>query len=617
MTSASTPAMPISEDDWVARLKAAAVSGESVDLAPGQVLDPRTAGDWSLDRQVPGNALRRVLADNEKGRRLTVRGALFCGPLDLDHVKYDLPLRLIECGFNAPLSLVGAKLLTVDLSGSRVPAIAMDNAEISGPMRATRKFTAEGGISARSATIKGHLDLSGARLGKPAVGNGRATGANGGGLVVLNLCAAEIRGGVVASVVRGEEGEEVIGFEADGEVRAYQAKINGQLNFHGAKLRNPGGDVLSLDGAEITGRMLAGDDFEADGRIRALGATINGQFVLRRATLRNPGSDVLNLEGAEITGAMLADGRFEANGGIHATAATIKGGLNLRDAILDNAHGEALNAENATISKLWLAPKKATGSIVLTRAVIDDLIIDGKNPPPVEATGWVIGNIHGSIRDDWRIARNWLSASLPVDDPLHPNQRTSVRRTSPQPWHALADVYDRNGDPAAALHLRSAAANVVTRQAPCPTKAVRYAYRMVVGNGYYPLMAILWLVVVVAAGCWIVSANRESIVPIPTRAEAAAEAVKAHVNSTKEPLEKWQPLTAETPCVVHKGYPCMSSISFAVNNIFPPAGALGMPDWAVAPDANVLVVVLALLKFAAWALTALLLAGVTGLIRKT
>jgi len=140
---------------------------------------------------------------------------------------------------------------------------------------------------------------------------------------------------------------------------------------------------------------------------------------------------------------------------------------------------------------------------------------------------------------------------------------------------------------------------------------------MVAGNGCYPLMAILSLVVVVAAGWWIVSVNRESIVPTPARSIAAGDAVKEHVKSTGEPLEKWQPVTAGTPCVVHQGYPCMSSFSFAVNNIFPPAGAVGMPDWVVAPDASVLVVVLALLKLVAWALTALLLAGVTGLIRKT
>lgn len=296
--------------------------------------------------------------------------------------------------------------------------------------------------------------------------------------------------------------------------------------------------------------------------------------------------------------------------------ATINGQLDLTGAVLRNAGGVAFNAQGATISALFLKPREVTGSVVLYRAVIDDLEAVGELPP-ISATGWVIGDIHGPLRDDWRIARDWLSSPPPAVEPADPLQRTSPQRASPQPWHALADVYERNGDPAAARRLRSEAANMVTRQSPCPTRAVRFAYRMMVGNGYYPLRAFVWLMVVVAAGWILVSANRESIVPAPTRAKVAAEAVENHVKSTGEPLKKWQPLTAETPCVVHQGYPCMSPFSFAVNNIFPPAGMLGVPDWAVAPDANVLVVVLALLKLAAWALTALLLAGVTGLIRKT
>jgi hypothetical protein len=55
-----------------------------------------------------------------------------------------------------------------------------------------------------------------------------------------------------------------------------------------------------------------------------------------------------------------------------------------------------------------------------------------------------------------------------------------------------------------------------------------------------------------------------------------------------------------------------------VNSILPPAGAAIGSDWVVAPDATlVLTVGLPLLKLASWALAALLLAGVTGLLRKT
>jgi hypothetical protein len=62
----------------------------------------------------------------------------------------------------------------------------------------------------------------------------------------------------------------------------------------------------------------------------------------------------------------------------------------------------------------------------------------------------------------------------------------------------------------------------------------------------------------------------------------------------------------------------MNSFTFAVNSIVPPAGVTNALDWAVASDATlVLVVGLPMLKLALWALAALLLAGVTGLLHKT
>jgi uncharacterized spore protein YtfJ len=49
-----------------------------------------------------------------------------------------------------------------------------------------------------------------------------------------------------------------------------------------------------------------------------------------------------------------------------------------------------------------------------------------------------------------------------------------------------------------------------------------------------------------------------------------------------------------------------------------PAGAATGSDWVVVPDATlVLTVGLPMLKLASWALAALLLAGITGLLRKT
>ena len=298
-------------------------------------------------------------------------------------------------------------------------------------------------------------------------------------------------------------------------------------------------------------------------------------------------------------------GAFEAHGAIRAAGATIKGELDLRGATLDNPDGAALNLEGATLSQFILEPKPrgVEGSIVLSRAVIDDLRTE-QQPPPVVATGWEVSDLHGPLRSDWRAARRWLNAAPPAP-------------TSVQPWLALADVYERNGNPAAARRMRFAASRKVTHQSPWPTRIVRGIYCGLVGNGYYPLLAAVWLVLVVLAGLVIVANIREDIVPV--RAQDAKTAVESHAARTRATASQWLPVTAETPCEAHPDYPCMNSFAFAVNSILTLAGGAATgSDWVVAPDATaVLTVGLPMLKLASWALAALLLTGVTGLLRKT
>jgi hypothetical protein len=179
----------------------------------------------------------------------------------------------------------------------------------------------------------------------------------------------------------------------------------------------------------------------------------------------------------------------------------------------------------------------------------------------------------------------------------------------------LTMPYQRNGNPAAAQRLRSSAANRITRQSRWPTKIIRRLYWALVGNGYYPLRTILWLPIVVTIAWVIVALNREDIVP--AHATEAVTAVKDHAAHTGTTADRWPPFTAETPCEVHPGYPCMNSFTFAVNSVLPPAGSTN-GDWVVAPGAALFLILgLPALKLFSWAPAALLLAGVTGLLRTT
>ena len=374
---------------------------------------------------------------------------------------------------------------------------------------------------------------------------------------------------------------------------------------------------MDTSGAQLGELSL--DHAHAEGEVRTIMATIDGQLNLSGATLDNPGGIALAIDGAKVGGDVFADKGFQAQGEVRANGATIDGSLNLSGATLDYPGGDALNLESATVGRLFL-PGCVDGALTLVSATIGDLVTPAAElpPGPVVATGWKVGDLHGLLREDWRAVHAWLSGT-----PASKNSDESGP-IAVQPWHALADVYDRNGNPAGARRLRLEAAKQVTRQSPWATKLLRTVYFLVARNGYYPLWAAMWLMFVLAAAVLLVAVNREDIAP--TDRDTAKTAVEQHFGidpdatdaapAVRAQADMFLPVTAETPCEVHPGYPCMNSLTFAINAVLPPAASANR-DWDIASDATLaLSAGLPLLKLMSWALAALLLAGVTGLLRK-
>ncbi|WP_171055205.1 hypothetical protein [Mycobacterium sp. DBP42] len=719
MTSDETP--PGQDDsDWESRLRAAAESGDVLDLAEGASVDPAKAASWPPERTVPAAALRALLTADDlhvDPKGLRIRAARFEELLDLEFVHFPHPLHLSYCALEAGMDTSGAQLgelsldhahaegevrtimATIDgqlnLSGATVDnpggiALAIDGAKVGGvfahgfqaqgEVRANRAtidgslnlagatldnpggkalaidgakvggvfadegFQAQGEVRALGATIDGSLNLSGATLDNPggkalaidgakvggvfaregfqAQGEVRANGATIDGQLNLSGATLDNPGGIALAIDGAKVGGDVFadkGFQAQGEVRANGATIDGSLNLSGATLDNPGGKALVLDRAKLGGAVLAHGGFQAQGEVRANGATIDGQLNLSGATVDNPGGIALVINGAKVGGDVFAHGGFQAQGEVRALGATIDGSLNLSGATLDYPGGDALNLESATVGRLFL-PGCVDGALTLVSATIGDLVTPAAElpPGPVVATGWKVGDLHGLLREDWRAVHAWLSGT-----PASKNSDESGP-IAVQPWHALADVYDRNGNPAGARRLRLEAAKQVTRQSPWATKLLRTVYFLVARNGYYPLWAAMWLMFVLAAAVLLVAVNREDIAP--TDRDTAKTAVEQHFGidpdatdaapAVRAQADMFLPVTAETPCEVHPGYPCMNSLTFAINAVLPPAASANR-DWDIASDATLaLSAGLPLLKLMSWALAALLLAGVTGLLRK-
>jgi cytoskeletal protein CcmA (bactofilin family) len=661
-----TPTSDVDNSDpiqhWVEKLRGGASSGDPLD-AEGQHL--------------PAEALRKILVDPQlvaDPRGLWIQNAHITERLGLEHIYFAHPLHLTDCTLDAPTDLSGATIKELDFSGSHVQDLNLIGIEVHGHVIIATRSVVNGTVNALGARINGQLSLAGATIGNPkgqalildtaeitggvyadrfiADGEIRAAGARINGQLslagatirnpdgtALNLERAEVTGGVLAD-----------GFIADGEIRAAGARINGQLSLAGATIRNPNGHAVILERAEITGGVLA-ERFIADGEVRAAGAQIHGQLSLAGATIRNPNGHAVILDSAEITGGVFAE-RFIADGEVRALGAQIHGQLNLDGATIRNATGNALMLDSAeitgevfankltadgqvsatnahieknfellhatlrnptgysltfagaSIARLILEPSVNEGAVRLYRAKIGDLITAELPPVPLIASGWEVSDIHGPLRESVNLAMNWMDTNSTIGTP--------DKKKSVQPWYAMAAAYERNGDPASARKLRYAAAKKVTAQSSGFTKVAGWLYDGLVGHGYHPLRALGWLVAVVLAGWLVVALSQEDIVPANMKDAIAAANTQPAATGIAAP-----PFTARTPCSSHPAYPCEESFTFAFNALAP--ASVGSPDayWTVKHEAYWLTVVLEMLKIFGWVLAALLIAGVTGLLRKT
>jgi hypothetical protein len=187
---------PIILSEWVRRLRRAAETGEPLDLAAGEEIDPTQAASWGPERSVPPRALRVVLIDPDcrvDARGLNVRGARFDGRIDLAFVDFPHPLRLVECASTVALDVEGGCFRDLEL----------------------RRLYSQGEVRVQGAQIGAELNLSGATLRNA---EGRATATVDPPNPVLNLTGAKIINDVVAK-----------DFTVEGMVQALGVRIGGQL----------------------------------------------------------------------------------------------------------------------------------------------------------------------------------------------------------------------------------------------------------------------------------------------------------------------------------------------------------------------------------------------------
>lgn len=198
---------------------------------------------------------------HEKG--LEIEQAYIEGDLDLDCCECVSQLNVIDSYFADSVVLLDAHLKGLNLTGSRVVAIAGDRTTIDGSVLLRHGFKAEGSVRFISATIGANLDCGDGRLcraGHPA----------------LMLDNAKVMGSVLLNR----------GLVVEGTVRLLGAEIGSTLECDGGTFVNPSGDALHFDRLTLKGGLFLRRDFTAKGIISLAGARV-GYLVDDEKTARS------------------------------------------------------------------------------------------------------------------------------------------------------------------------------------------------------------------------------------------------------------------------------------------------------------------------------------------
>ena len=267
-----------------------------------------------------------------------VVGARITGELDLDSVECKVGLALRGCWLDRQMTVRGARLPSLLLSGSYLRALVADRLQVAGNVELEQLHVSahrkEGAVRLLGAQIDGDLLCDGARL----------TNQDG---PALNAEAMEVKGKAsLCNLFSATGGSD------DGAVRLRSAHVRGRVLFTGAHLRNQKGPALHAARLQVDSTMqldsLTATGCSEDGAVRLRNARIGGRLYCRNAQLTNQDGPGLSAARVEVEGSvhlerLCATGRGE-DGAVRLRNARIGGSLYCIDAQLTSQDGPGLGA---------------------------------------------------------------------------------------------------------------------------------------------------------------------------------------------------------------------------------------------------------------------------------
>jgi hypothetical protein len=429
--------------------------------------DPAHADKWDVQRNIRAGLIRWMSVDPDAIRRIDpqgirVIGARIAGTLDLSQVHVPFGITLHNCAIPEAMELSSAEISSLDLSGSYTGSIHAEGITVTHQLSLGYGFHMTGNVYLEDSTLGGFGAVDGHFKYAAEPGYYLAPYR-----MVLNLLYANIKGTAYL----------LYGFEADGGVSLFQAKIGGDLACDSGHFFNPGNVAFDARSAEIAGNVFL-TTAEASRNAVAHGGPVkvNG---------------MMHFGGAHVGSAFLVDqaifsGSAGQPHGLSAPGMSVHGLFLWRDVTLEN--GAQLDLSGASLayiedqSRSWPTP--------------GNLLIDG-----LTYSGFIQTFFPGDAPGDPATRLRWIG----LQSGFHP-----------QPYRQLAKVLRESGDDSGSIKVLVAEQDARYQKSSLPRRLLAGFLKTTIGYGHQPLLAILWSALIVLLGWQVVSVGARAGVMAPT-----------------------------------------------------------------------------------------------------
>jgi sRNA-binding regulator protein Hfq len=510
------------------KLLRAALQGEMAWCGPSSrdddpANDPSTAETWGPERSIRAELVRWLCVDREAKDRVDPRGiqahaAKIDGELNLSFVAVPFPLVLTRCRLMDAATLWSLEIPTLSLAGSWVRAIKADGASVKGTFFLSDGFRAEGEVRLLGAQIGSNLQCGGGTFKNP-------TG------TALNADNINVQGYVF---LRN-------GFSAEGKVNLLGARIGSSLECGRGTFKNPTGTALNADRINVQGSVFLRNGFSAEGEMRLPGAQIGSNLECDGSMFKNPTGTALNAERINVKGYVFLRNGFSAEGEVNLLHAQIGSNLECDSGTFKNPTGTALKAGNINVqgSVFLRNGFSAEGEVVLVNAAVKGSLVWSQVRNAERAALDLRKASTGSLMDD---ETSWpASGKLNLDGfvyghiavgPTEAKKRLDwLGRQKPftsKPYRQLAKILrDAGVDRGARRVLFQMEDHLWKEDRNLTAFLVRWPLRLLVGYGYYPLRAVVWLVILAGLG-WVVYRGADIAGAMAPKEEKAYDYFKTH-----------------------------------------------------------------------------------------